>query len=130
MNKWKCPVCGKEVEYFGFEEWVKFPKTTLFGTFKVRDVNGNIQIVDRLSYKPVCSEQCKSENENQYFVEEYKGQKIYCVDGKYMPYLECDYCYDSVEGVKNRIDNPNLIPITPGLMNGLVNAMSGELGSI
>lgn len=47
-----------------------------------------------------------------------------------MPYLECDYWYDSIEGVKNRIDNPHLVPATPNLMQGLATAMSGEPGNI
>ena len=80
--------------------------------------------------KPVCSEECKQKNEEKYLVDEYKGNKIYCVDGKYMPYLECDYCYDSIEGVKNRIDNPHLVPATPNLMHGLAMAMSGEPSNI
>jgi hypothetical protein len=32
-----------------------------------------------------------------------------------MPYLECDYWYDNIEGIRERIDNPHLIPITPQL---------------
>lgn len=47
-----------------------------------------------------------------------------------MPYLECDYWYDSIEDVKNRIDNPHLVPATPNLMYGLAMAMSGETGNI
>lgn len=58
-------------------------------------------------------------------MEEYKGNKIYCVDGKYMPYLECDYWYDSIDGVKDRIDNPYLTPVTPNLLRGLKSAISG-----
>lgn len=84
----------------------------------------------RLLNKPVCSEECKDKNEDQYFVERYKGNNIYCVDGKYMPYLECEYWYDTIEGVKDRIDNPHLIPATPTLMHGLNIAMSGEPGNV
>ena len=47
-----------------------------------------------------------------------------------MPYLECDYWYDSIEGVRKRIDNPHLIPATPQLMRGLHTVMSGESGNI
>ena len=47
-----------------------------------------------------------------------------------MPYLECDYSYDSIEGVRNRIDNPHLVPTTPTLMSGLMAAMSGEPSNI
>ena len=128
--EWKCPICGKEYPNFGLKDFAMTPKTTLFGEFKTRDMDGNIYVRHRKLNKPVCSEECKQKNENQYLIEEYKGNKIYCVDGKYMPYLECDYWYDTIEGVKGRIDNPNLIPVTPNLMRGLSAALSGEPGNI
>lgn len=109
--RWKCPVCGKGFENFGFKEFSQCPKTTLFGNFKKKTVDGEIQMVNRLINKPVCSEMCKKKNEEQYFVEEYKGNKIYCVNGSYMPYLECDYWYDNIDAVKDRVDNPNLVPL-------------------
>ena len=128
--KWKCPVCGKEYEYFGIKEFSMCSKTTLFGNFKIKDLDGNVTAIGRGINAPVCSEECKIKNEEQYFVEEYKGNKIYCVDGKYMPYLECDYWYDNIDGVKNRIDNPHLVPATPNLLSGLRSAVSGEPGNI
>lgn len=129
MN-WKCPICGKEFEHFGIKDFAKCPKTTLFGNFRIKDIDGNIKTINRKINKPVCSKECKRKNEEQYFVEEYKGNKIYCVNGMYMPYLGCDYFYDSIEGVRGRIDNPHLIPATPSLLNGLAAAMSGEPCSI
>lgn len=125
--KWKCPICDKEFENFGFKEFAQCPKTTLFGNFKKKTVNGEIQIVNRLINKPVCSEMCKKKNEEQYFVEEYKGNKIYCVNGRYMPYLECDYWYDNIDAVKDRVDNPNLVPVTPNLLSGLRDVAHGKL---
>ena len=65
--EWKCPVCGKEFEHFGIKEFALAPKTTLFGTFKIKDINGDINTVDRKMNKLVCSEECKQKNENQYF---------------------------------------------------------------
>lgn len=130
MNKWKCPICGKEFENFGFKEFTQCPKTTLFGDFKIRDIDNNIKIIDRKTNKPVCSEECKQKNEEQYLIEEYKGNNIFCVNGKYMTYLECEYYYNSIEGIRNRIDNPHLIPVTPSLMHGLMIAMNGELNNI
>ena len=79
---------------------------------------------------PVCSIKCKQKNEERYFIEEYKGTNIYCVNGRYMPYLECDYWYDSIEGIRERIDNPHLIPVTPQLISGLHATISCELGDI
>lgn len=125
MN-WKCPVCGKEFEHFGIKEFATCPKTTLFGNFKIRDVNGNIKTINRKINKPVCSEECKQKNEEQYFVEEYKGRKIYCVNGRYMPYIESDYWYDTIKGVRDRIDNHHLVPASPSLISGLAAAISGE----
>ena len=126
----RCPVCGKAYEHFGLKEYAKSPKTTLFGDFKIKDIYGNIVTIHRLLNKTVCSKECKDKNERQYFVEKYKDNNIYCVDGKYMPYLECEYWYDTIEGVKDRIDNPHLIPATSALMHGLKAAMSGEPGNI
>lgn len=119
--KWECPICGKEFENLGIKEYEQCAKTTLFGKFK-RKVNrwsDEYQIVNRLPNQLVCSEECKRKNEEQYFIEEYKGNKIYCVNGRYMPYLECEYWYDSIDGVKYRIDNPHLIPTTPGIIDAL-----------
>ena len=127
--KWKCPVCGKEYDNFEIKNFVKCPKTTLFGKCTKLTSDDGAYTVDRLINRPVCSEECKMINEERYFVEEYKGSKIYCVDGKYMPYLECDYWYDNIDGVKNRIDNPCLIPFTPNIIKGLCAAMSGEPGN-
>lgn len=109
--EWKCPICGKEFERFGLIDFASCPKTTLFGEFKKLTSDGESYTTDRKINALVCSEECKKKNEEQYFVEEYKGNKIYCVNGKYMPYLECDYWYDSIDDVKNRIDNPHLIPV-------------------
>lgn len=128
--EWICPICGKKFEHCGIKEFVVMPKTTLFGEFIIMDINGNIDTAKRKLNEPVCSEECKQKNEEQYFVEKYKENNIYCVDGRYMPYLECDYWYDSIEGVRKRIDNPHLIPVTPKLMRGLKAVMSGEPGNI
>lgn len=130
MKGWKCPVCGKVFENFGFKEFAQCPKTTLFGDFQVRDIDGIIKKTDRLIYKPVCSEKCKQLNENKYLAEEYKGSKIFCVNGRYMNYLEAEYYYDTIEGARHRIDNPHLVPATETLMRGLGVAMSGEPANI
>lgn len=117
--EWKCPICGKEFERFGFIDFASCPNTTLFGEFKKLTLGGKPYTVDRKINTPVCSEECKRKNEEKYFIEEYKGNKIYCANGKYMPYLECNYWYDSIDGVKYRIDNPHLIPETSNIMKGL-----------
>lgn len=49
--------------------------------FLVRISHGN-----KMSFRcpTVCSEECKDKN-------------ICCVDGKYMLYFECEYCYDTID---------------------------------
>lgn len=42
------------------------------------------------------------------FVEKYKGNKIYCIDGKYVPYLSCAYYFNTLEDCKKRIDKPHI----------------------
>lgn len=130
MSCFRCPICGKVYEQFGLKEYMIAPRTTLFGNIRIKDIYGNVVLTHRRLNKPVCSKECKDKNEWQYFVEKYKDNNIYCVDGKYMPYLECDYWYDTIEEVKDRIDNPHLIPATPTLMHGLNAAMSGEPGNV
>ena len=56
----------------------------------------------------VCSNKCKEKWENQYFVEKYKGNNIYCIDGKYVPYLDCSYYFTTLEDCKKRIDKPHI----------------------
>lgn len=51
-----------------------------------------------------CCEECKNEFLKQYEVEEYKGNKIYCIDGGYMPYFECAYYFTSLDECRKRID--------------------------
>lgn len=75
--------------------------------------------------KGVCSEKCLKEHEDSLIYEVYKGQNIYKVGDRYMPYLGCNYYYESVEGARQRIDNPTLIPLTPGGLSALADIMRG-----
>ena len=120
MYKWECSICGKQPEHFGIKEFAMSPRTTLFGEFNFRDADGNIRTVNRKVNKPVCSEECKRKNEEQYVIEEYHGHKIYCIDGnKYMPYFSCMYYYDTIEGCRERIDHPNIVPAID-LLGGII----------
>lgn len=95
------------------------------GSFKMKDSVLNDYITVDCKRASVCSEECKQKNENQYFIEEYKGNKIYCVNGRWMPYFDCLYYYNSIEGVKSRIDHANQIPVTPLLINSLASIARG-----
>lgn len=115
---WKCPVCGKELD-LELCDWKKYPRTILFGTFKYKQSDGTIVIKHK---RPgiVCSEECKQKYEEQYVVEEYRGHKIYCIEGnKYMPYFGCMYYYDTIEGCRSRIDHPNIVPAV-ALSGGII----------
>jgi len=52
-----------------------------------------------------CGEQKENELKSERFVEEYKGNKIYCKDGKYSPYWKAGYYFMSIEDTRARIDN-------------------------
>lgn len=88
----KCKKCSKELNFTEF-------------------VNGNFKKVLDVDLKKVgifCKEhgeEIEEELKSERFVEEYKGNKIYCKDGKYIPYWECHYYYKSLKDVRNRIDN-------------------------
>jgi hypothetical protein len=62
--------------------------------------------------KPFCNEQCYNKYLSKYFVEEYKGNKIYWLfkDNKkyYIHYAGCNYGFKTVEECKGRIDAKNV----------------------
>lgn len=87
----QCKVCGKQMTSF----YRGCVKTTHYHPSKTRSMY-------------VCNEECKDKWESQYFVEEYKGNKIYCIEDKYIPYFGATYYFSSLEDCKKRIDQPNI----------------------
>lgn len=87
----KCRWCGKPL----FKD-IRLYKTTYKHLRLYRNEKSRVF--------PFCCEECKKEFMKQYEVEEYKGNKIYCVDGGYMPYFDCLYYYNSLEECRKRID--------------------------
>lgn len=68
---------------------------------RLADLDGN-----RLgSYCKTCFPAAEHEIQKERFVEEYKGNKIYSLDGKFTPYWGCWYYFKSLEDTKARIDN-------------------------
>lgn len=68
---------------------------------------GNFKIVRGIKNIKVCND-CEyyiDEVKSKYFVENYKNNDIYLVDGKYVPYWECLYYFNSLEECKSRIDD-------------------------
>lgn len=108
LGRLLCRICGRPMPAF----FVGAPETVFY-------------IGDYIKYSNVCSEECKQKYEDQFVVEEYKGNKIYCVNGRYMPYFGCGYYFKTIDGVKERIDNPTKIPVTQGLLTGLSMALKG-----
>lgn len=61
----------------------------------------------------VCNDKCKEKWESQFFVEEYKGQKIYKVHDRYIPYFGAAYYFENIEDCRKRIDVGNKIAVAP-----------------
>lgn len=55
-----------------------------------------------------CGEQTEEELRSERFIEEYKGNKIYCKDGKYTAYWQAGYFFLSIEDTRARIDNSDV----------------------
>ena len=84
-----CIKCGEKLS---FSNWGN-----------VRDVNN----------KPIgcckyCSKDVLTELKSQRYVETYKGNNIYILDGKYAPYWGCNYCFDNIDDCRASIDNSNV----------------------
>lgn len=61
----------------------------------------------------VCREHATQEiyetYKNQYFVESYRGSKIYFYNDLFIPYFNADYGYKNLDDCRNKIDHPELI---------------------
>lgn len=110
-----CPVCHKEMP-LGLANIVKYPRTIFY-------IKDTYEMKSRI----VCSDECLKAYESRLICDTYKGHNIYKIGDRYMPYLGCEYYFDSIDGVKNRIDHPHLIPLTPSVLDGLVAVAKGEL---
>ena len=87
----QCKVCGKQMPVF----YRGCVRTTYYHPERTRTIF-------------VCNDECKDKWESQYFVEEYKGSKIYCIDGRYIPYFGAAYYFETLEDCKKRIGQPNI----------------------
>ena len=87
----QCKVCGKQMPAF----YRGCVRTTYYHPKNTRTIY-------------VCNNECKDKWESQYFVEEYKGNKIYCIDGRYVPYFGATYYFETLEDCKKRIDQQRM----------------------
>lgn len=84
----QCEVCGKQMPLF----YRGCVKTTHYLPKRAKTIF-------------VCNNQCKEQWESPYFVEEYKGNKIYYINGGYIPYFGSAYSFTTLEECKQRIDS-------------------------
>lgn len=54
---------------------------------------------------PDCAKEYFDQIKAKYFVEEYKGNKFYKYDGKYFPYWDAQYYFNSIEECRKRADS-------------------------
>lgn len=87
-----------------------------FGTIKRLE---DLDFANMGYYCNECFSQVESELKEARFVEEYKGNQIYCKDGKYSPYWHSRYHFLSLEDAKKRIDNKHLVCVDVGAMKTL-----------
>ena len=99
---WSCPHCQVRLN-----DW-------FMGNFKGKYFNKKLNTFrDRY----FCTKECYENYKNQYIVEIYNDQTIYCIviDGekRYMPYFEAHYYFANIDDCKKRMDAKN-IAVRPG----------------
>lgn len=99
---WSCPHCQERLN-----SWFR-------GNFKGNYFNKKL---NTLRDRYFCTKECYEDYKNQYIVEVYNGQPIYCIemDGekRYMPYFEAHYYFTNIDDCKRRMDAKH-IAIRPG----------------
>lgn len=83
-SKLYCDCCGKELTMFDFK--------VSYGIVKIKTCSS-------------CANHYIDVVKTKYRVETYKGNDIYKKDGKYFPYWDCPYCFDTLQECKDRIDS-------------------------
>jgi len=81
----------------------------------------NVGGVRDINNKPImccqnCSDSVSSELKAERLVEIYKGNAIYIFDGRYYPYWGCAYNYFTINGVRDRIDHPDISIVPTDLL--------------
>ena len=82
----------------------------------------NISTIRNINHKSIkacknCEENVLTELKKKYYVETYKGQEIYCYDGRFVPYWGCTYYFKTIEEAKYRIDNKTCAVVPTELLN-------------
>jgi hypothetical protein len=84
----KCKECGIEL--------------TFSNIFTKRDINNKT-----FRCCKSCGEAFLSKLKQERLAEVYKNNEIYKYENKYIPYWGCNYCFDTIEECRARIDMPN-----------------------
>ena len=88
-----CPHCGKPLNSF------------LRGNFRGRYLNAKL---NTLQSRHFCTKECYNIYKNQFVVEIYNNQPIYCIkidnETQYLPYFESNYYFTNIDDCKKRID--------------------------
>ena len=88
-----CPHCGEKLN-----SWLR-------GNFKGRFLHKK---PNTLLPRHFCTEECYSTYKENYIVEIYNDQPIYCVEiageKRYMPYFEANYYFTDINDCKKRMD--------------------------
>lgn len=99
-NPVKCKTCSKVLNSY-------------MHMHRIRDLNS-----ERLKgfYCKDCVDDAQQQLKEERFVEEYKGNEIYCRDGCYAPYWGCAYYLKSLDECRLIIDSSNTstVPILGG----------------
>jgi DNA-directed RNA polymerase subunit RPC12/RpoP len=77
-------------------------KLTFKNVFTERDINNKT-----LGCCRDCGENLLLKLKQERLVEVYKNNSIYIYEGKYIPYWGCNYCFNTIEECRARIDIPN-----------------------
>lgn len=97
-----CPHCQAKLN-----DWFR-------GNFQGKYFNKKL---DTLRRRYFCTKECYEDYKNQYIVEIYNDQPIYCIEiggeKRYMPYFEAHYYFTNIDDCKRRMDAKN-IAIRPG----------------
>ena len=106
MKEIKCTGCDKGFKDYN-AEYVNFLGSSRNYIFK---------------FHKECEKNAMEIIDDKFLVEEYRNHKIYCVDGGYIPYAGCAYCFNTLKDCKQRIDD--------GLDNKVVIASLGAMQTV
>lgn len=94
-----CPHCGKMLD-----SWFR---GNIRGKYLYKDAKQN-----KFRYHCFCTQKCYDSYKENFIVEIYNNQPIYCVEidekKRYMPYFEASYYFTNINDCKERMDSKNI----------------------